>query len=132
MAIIDLGTKVLAVGSAPVFYDSFSVQGGRTYPIYADIDIDIPDNTYSFFEIKYRFSNGNMNGALSAETISLTPRLGISIFEIEVIPPVDNNTDLTIEVERVPIIFGTSDTAGTMTMRLFIDDKQDYISSQGG
>lgn len=124
MPLRDLGTRTLEIGNLPASYLPFDIQGGRTWLIYADIAIEIPNNIYSSISISARFNGGNTKGAMFPDTFILNPRQGTSTFVVNVPSAVSQNTDLILEAIRVPNIFGTSDTAGLITMRLYFETSQ--------
>lgn len=124
MALIDLGTRLLAVGNTPSSYQPFEVQGGRTWVIYAEITIQRPSNLFSSILVRGVFSGGNMKGAYFPDAYMITPLVGIQTFLIQVPTTVDSNTMLTVEAERISNRLGTSDDAGEISMRLFFEENQ--------
>ena len=124
MAIIDLGTRSLGIGSSPSAYSPFVVQGLRIWLMYAEMTVETPSNLYSRIRVRGQFLSNEMQNAYMQSEFNITPLVGTSYFLIEIPEAVPKNTDLILSAERLPITFGTSDTAGEVTMRLFFDDAQ--------
>lgn len=124
MALIEMGTHTLNIGESPKTYTPLIVNGKDLYIIYAEFTIDTPSNVYSEVIVRGRFSASNMYNSYSPDYYKLAIRPGTYTFLIAIPEVVANNTTFILEAERIPLIFGSSDTAGTVTLRFFYDDNQ--------
>lgn len=123
MAIIDLGTRTISIGDLPSEYAPFFFDKDEAYIIRGTTTIEFPNNVYSVFRITPIFTNANNSGTRTHHDISIEITEGSFVFLLPFSGLYADDGTVTIRVERKPLIFGTGDTAGEVTLNLTYDDE---------
>lgn len=125
MAVIDLGTNQINIGDLPVEYAPFSFRDNRAYLIQAITTIQFPENIFSQFRIRATIDNGTYVNVLTHHIIDIPVTVTPSTFLFPFSNLYDGNGDVTLQVERLNFVRGTSDTTGVVTLQLTYDDSAD-------
>ena len=122
MAIVSLGTRTLSIGGLPQEYSSFVFRDSKAYLIKATSTIELPENVYSEYRIRGIFTNPNNFSVYTHHLISLPITERESTFLLPFSDLYDGDGSVVLEVERIPFVFGTGDSAGEVTLNLEYDD----------
>ena len=121
MKIRNIGGRVLDASKASVAFNSFEMKAGSIIPLYIVMDIERPNNVYSKLKLYAIVSRDDVLASVfflgEAEI-----RPGRTLFISQVPEKAFKNSDVVITIERVPLVFGTSDTAGTVNLTVSYDE----------
>lgn len=122
MALIDLGTRLLNIGDAPVTFDSIEFKEDKAYSFTVNVAIERPNNVFSQLLIRGIYDNDANGGYYTHHLLRypISTRPFIFLFPFSKLYGGDG--DLTIVMERVPLIKGGSDDAGDVQVMLTYDD----------
>ena len=125
MALIDLGTRVLNIGDAPVAFDQFSFRDARAYLFNVTVSVPLPNNIFSNLSIRGVYTNAVNSGYYTHHLLTYPITVRPFVFLLPFSNLYDGNGDANIEMERLPFLSGGSDTAGPATVNLTYDDGAD-------
>lgn len=123
MALVNLGTNTLDIGGGSKTYSSFTFRDDRAYLVNAIPTVEFPNNIFSEFLIRAKYSNG-VNSDFYTHHYLRYPIITTGfVFLLPFSNLYGGNGDVTLEAERVPLIYGGSDYAGDVTLQLTYDDR---------
>ena len=121
MAIVDLGTNALAVGSPPVSYLPFPYLITEAYGIGVVFSTPVFDNIFSFVRVRAQWEVTGLPPFFSADYYDLEVIAGIQIILIPASALYFANGTLTLFAQRRPFYTGAGD-GPALTMQLLYDD----------
>lgn len=122
MIIRDIGTRVLGTEGTAAVFNSFEFKKGDLLPLYLSMDIERPNNVYSQLKVDAIIDGDDVLGSVYHLGM-VEIRQGTTLFAPSVPGVVLGRTSVIIMVERVALIFGTSDTAGAVTLTASYDEE---------
>ena len=125
MALVNLGTNTLFIGGGAVDYTPFSFRDNRAYLINAIPSVQFPNNVFSEFLIRAVYDNGVNSNFYTHHLLKYPITSRGFVFLLPFSNVYGGNGNVRIEVERLPLIVGGSDEAGTVTLELTYDDSND-------
>lgn len=128
MAIVNLGTQILNIGGGGRAYSSFTFRDDRAYLLNAIPTVEFPDNIFSEFLIKAKYSNGVNSDFYTHHLLRYPVTTTGFVFLLPFSNLYGGNGDVTLEAERVPLIYGGSDYAGDVTLQLTYDDSTTVLT----
>lgn len=122
MAIVNLGSRSLDIGNAPVAFDGFDFRDARAYLFNVVLSIPKPDNVFSELLIKVVYNNQRNTGYYTHHLLRYPIVVRPFTFLVPFSALYDGDGTANIEMERVPLITGGSDAAGPIGITLTYDD----------
>ena len=121
MKIRDIGRRVLGTNNASVAFTSFEMKAGSIIPLYIVMEVERPNNVYSKLKLYAIVSRDDVLASIfylgEAEI-----RPGRTLFISQVPEKAFKSSDVVITIERAPFVFGTSDTAGVVSLTVSYDE----------
>lgn len=121
MAVVDLGTRTLEVGSLPAVYDPFPYDETLAYGIGAIFASPDFDNIFSYAVVNFEIAVPSQPAFELQPSTQLEIKPGVKLFYFAASPLFRGNGTCTIIVERFSFYRGGVDTV-PLTLQLLYDN----------